>query len=415
MDGVNPVTAGGSPSLLRQINSVAVLRAVRQRGPAARPEIARLTGLSRPTVNGIVESLLRDGFLYESPPDGSADAHRPGPKPRLVGFCADLGYVLGLDIGANKLLALVADLDGRLLASERRRVVGLGDADAVLAVASEAIRAALGRAGIATSRLMAVAVGTPGVVEVPSGRLRLAPQLPGWEGLPLAARLEEVVGRSVWVDNEVHLALLAERWLGAIQGVENALYLQVGIGVGAAILIGGQLYRGATGAAGEIGYLPLLASGSASPDGVGPFEHLAGGRAFARHGRRAAAGPGGELLRELAGGAPELVDAEVVFAATLRGDAAARRVVDKVVGRLARGVAAATVLLNPGVVVVGGGISRAGEVLLEALEPAVCDLVPVAPRFVLSALGDEAVALGAVRTALDAAEEHLLSFAREPA
>lgn len=120
-------------------------------------------------------------------------------------------------------------------------------------------------------------------------------------------------------------------------------------------------------------------------------------------------------MRELAGGAPELVDAEVVFAATLRGDAAARRVVDKVVGRLARGVAAATVLLNPGVVVVGGGISRAGEVLLEALEPAVCDLVPVAPRFVLSALGDEAVALGAVRTALDAAEEHLLSFAREPA
>lgn len=415
MNAVNPVTASGSPSLLRQINSDAVLRTVRHFGPASRPQIARLTGLSRPTVNGIVESLLRSGFLSERPPDRSTEAHRPGPKSRLVGFCADLGYVLGLDIGANKLLAVIANLDGHVVASERRRLVGLGDADAVLKVASESMRDVLGRAGITTDALMAVAVGTPGLVEVPGGRLRLAPQLPGWEGLPLATRLEEVVGQAVLVDNEAHLALLAERWLGAIQGVENALYLQVGIGVGAGILIGGQLYRGATGAAGEIGYLPLLGSGPSSRDGVGPFERLAGGDAFARQGRLAAAGPEGQVLRELAGGVPELVDAEVVFAATLRGDGAARRVVDKVVGRLARGVAAATVLLDPAVVVVGGGMSRAGEVLLDALERAVRDLVPVAPRFVLSALGEEAVALGAVRTALDAAEDRLLSFSRQPA
>lgn len=382
---------------------------------ASRPEIARITRLSRPTVNDIVESLLRAGYLCESPPDETTDMHRPGPKPRLVGFCADLGYVLGLDIGANKILALVADLEGRLVASERRRVVGLDDADAVLSVVSEAIRAALGRAGIDTSGLISAAAGTPGVIEVPGGRLTLAPQLPGWEGLQLAQRLEDLLGRSVLVDNETHLALLVERWRGAIQGADNALYIQVGIGVGAGILIGGQLYRGATGAAGEIGYLPMAVPGSACPDGVGQFEHSAGGGAFARLGRRAAAAPGGELLRELAGGDPELVDAEIVFAATLRGDAAAQCVVDEVVDRLARGVAAATVLLNPAAIVIGGGLSRAGQALLEALERAVSDLVPVRPRFVLSALGDEAVALGAVRTALDAAEEELFSFSREPA
>ena len=401
--------------MLRQINTAAVLRTVRQCGMASRPEIARITRLSRPTVNDIVESLLRAGYLCESPPDETTDTHRPGRKPHLVGFCADLGYVLGLDIGANKILALVADLEGRLVASERRRVVGLDDADAVLSVVSEAIRAALGSAGIDADGLISAAAGTPGVVEVPSGRLTLAPQLPGWEGLQLARRLEELLGRSVLVDNETHLALLAERWLGAIQEADNALYIQVGIGVGAGILIGGQLYRGATGAAGEIGYLPMAAPGSECPDGVGQFEHLAGGGAFARLGRRAAAAPGGELLRELAGGDPELVDAEIVFAATLRGDAAAQCVVDEVVDRLARGVAAATVLLNPAAIVIGGGLSRAGQLLLAALERAVSDLVPVTPRFVLSALGDEAVALGAVRTALDAAEEELFSFSREPA
>lgn len=405
----------GSPSLLRQINSAAVLRAVRHGGPASRPAIARLTGLSQPTVNGIVESLLRTGHLWESPPDESTSAHRPGPKPRMVGFCASFGYVLGLDIGANKLLAMVADLEGRLVASERRRVVGLDDAAAVLRTASAAVRSALKRAGISSGALMAVAVGTPGVVEQPSGRLRLAPQLPGWEGLPLAERVEEMLGRPVLVDNEAHLALLAERWLGAIKGADDALYVQLGIGVGAGILVGGQLYRGATGAAGEIGYLPIADRASPLPVGVGQFEHAAGGRAFARLGHRAALGPGGQLLGELVGGALDLVDAEVVFAAAVQGDRTARRVIDKVVARLARGIAAAIALLDPAVVVIGGGLSRAGQALLEPLERAVFDLVPVPPRFVLSELGDKAVALGAVRVALDAAEVDLLSFSEEPA
>jgi predicted NBD/HSP70 family sugar kinase len=400
---------------LRQINSAAVLRAVRHGGPASRPAIARLTGLSQPTVNEIVGSLLQTGYLWEIRPDEGARGHRPGPKPRLVGFCADFGYVLGLDIGANKLLALVADLEGHLVASERRPVAGLGDSKAVLKTAAAAVRCALKRAGVSPGALMAAAVGTPGVVEQPSGRLRLAPQLPGWDGLPLGQRIEELLGRPVLVDSEAHLALLAERWLGAIKGADDALYVQLGIGVGAGILVGGQLYRGATGAAGEIGYLPIADRASPLPAGVGQFEHAAGGRAFARLGQRAAQGPGGRLLGELVGGDLDLVDAEVVFAAALQGDRTARRVIDKLVGRLARGIAAATALLNPAVVVIGGGLSRGGEALLEPLERAVFDLVPVPPRFVLSELGDEAVALGAVRVALDAAEEDLLSFSEEPA
>jgi hypothetical protein len=121
-----------------------------------------------------MESLLRAGHLCESPPDAHTDAHRPGPKPRLVGFSADLGYVPGPDIGANKLLALVADFEGRLVASERRRVAGLGDADAVLAVTSEAVQAAPGRGCIATNGLIAAAAGTTRVVDVLGGRLTLA-------------------------------------------------------------------------------------------------------------------------------------------------------------------------------------------------------------------------------------------------
>jgi glucokinase len=217
----------------------------------------------------------------------------------------------------------------------------------------------------------------------------------------------------VLVDNEVHLALFAERWRGAIQGIDNAFLVHIGVGVGCGILIDGQLYRGATGAAGEIGYLPIVDDDETPPGSVGPFEHAAGGGAFARLGQRAAAGPAGALLRELAAGDPGAVSAEIVFVAAARGDVSAQAVVDKLVGRLARGIAAATVLLNPAIVVIGGGVSKAGEALLAPLERAVSDLVPVVPQFAISTLGDTASALGAVKVALEAADASLFAFATE--
>jgi predicted NBD/HSP70 family sugar kinase len=253
--------------------------------------------------------------------------------------------------------------------------------------------------------LRAVGVGTPGIVDPASGRVTLAPQLGGWEGIQLGRRVERWFGCPVLVDNEVHLSLLAERWRGAAQGIDNALFVQIGVGIGGGILIGGDVYRGAHGAAGEIGYLPLFEAGG---DGLGPFEAAAGGTAYAALGRSVAR-PGSALL-ELAGGDPEAVDAEVVFTAAARGDRAARKVLATLVERLARGVAAALVVLNPSTLIVGGGLSRAGSDLLEPLEERLRALVPLPPRVVLSELGDEAVALGAAKLALDAVDQQLFEL-----
>ena len=123
------------------------------------------------------------------------------------------------------------------------------------------------------------------------------------------------------VDNEVHLSVLGERWRGSAQGIDDALYVQVGVGIGGGILIGGDVYRGVGGAAGEIGYLPIFDDDDAGRDGLGPFEHAAGGTAFARLGRRAAAAGESPTLLELAGGDLDAIDAEMVFAAADRGDA----------------------------------------------------------------------------------------------
>ena len=213
------------------------------------------------------------------------------------------------------------------------------------------------------------------------------------------------------VDNEVHLSVLGERWRGAAQGIDDALYVQVGVGIGGGILIGGDVYRGVGGAAGEIGYLPIFDDDDARRDGLGPFEHAAGGTAFARLGRRAAAAGESPTLLELAGGDLDTIDAEMVFAAADRGDAAARLILDELLQRLTRGIASAVTILNPSTVIVGGGISRAGERLLEPLQRFIADLVPVPPLVVLSSLGDESVALGATRLALQAVEERLFNLA----
>ena len=402
----------GSPRLLRRLNSAAVLDAIRTAGPVSRTELARATGLSKPTVNDVVEFLLAARYVTESVPDGDGQPRRPGRRARLIRFRSELGYVLGIDIGANKTLALVTDLDGRVLAAERSRTSARerADAEAMLGKVRRVARAARAAAGIAPGDVKAVGVGTPGVVDPLSGGVTLAPQLHGWEGIRLGRRLERSFDCPVLVDNEVHLSLLAERWRGAAQGIDDAFYVQIGVGIGGGILIGGDVYRGAGGAAGEVGYLPIF-DAEAPSEGLGPFEHAAGGTAFARLGRRAADRHPGSTLSALGRGKREAIDAETVFAAAAEGDAAAVEVLEELLERLARGIAAAVVVLNPATVIVGGGISRAGERLLAPLERRIHELVPVPPRIALSTLGEEAVALGAARLALQAVEERLFALA----
>jgi predicted NBD/HSP70 family sugar kinase len=382
---------GASPSLLRRLNSTLILERIRSDGPISRASLARATGLSKPTVNQVAELLLEQGFVDESSEDGAgAGPRRPGPRARLLRFRADLGHVLGIDVGADHALALVADLSGRIVATGRRALSGPPDRDTVLAHLEGAADDALAAAGLTRSAIRVAGVGTPGVVDPATGRISLAPQIDGWDGLDLGGHLEGSLGCPVVADNETRLSLLAECWRGAARGVADAAYVQVGIGIGGAILIGGTLYRGKSGAAGEIAYMLDVVDGEEpagerpSATGAGPFERAAGGRAYARLGARAAAAPGGELLRELAGGDPAAVSARTVFAAAARGDATATEIVARLTDRLGRGVANVATVLDPSLVVLGGGIANAGAALLAPIERAVRAAVPSPPRVVLS-------------------------------
>ncbi len=397
-----------TPAYMRRQNTTSVLKAVRRDGPLSRTDISKRTGLSKPTINDIVTSLLAQNYLRETD-DVPARQERPGPRASQLTFAADVAYVMGIDLSFYKIAVTVADLNGEACATERLvlKPTDQGNAGAFIKAVNKVVSKALKSARIERSRLWAVGIGVPGAFDASSGMIKLAPTLARWSHLPLGSMLRNLFDCPVLIENEVHLSVLAEqRWGGAVD-VRDAVYFHAGIGLALGLLIRGEIYRGSEGIAGEIGYMvgPNDDLDAASSD-FGPFEWSAGGLAFTRLAREAIAFGTGDALLKRAGGKPEAIDAKLVFEAAREGDSTARGIVAAIAERLAIGVANVCCVLNPAVVILGAGLSQAGSALLEPLKARVAAMIPMPPRdFIVSELGPRAVILGAVEHALRAVED----------
>lgn len=373
---------GGEPSLLRKINQAAVLRALRAAGGGCSlTDLAHTTGLSRPTVEGVLEGLAGAGLVAETTAGKAAGTRRLGRPARRFRFRAEAGRLLGVEVGSGRVSAVLADLAGHRLGEATRAVATEAPAEERLARIEGTTRALLGDLDVAVSALRAVGVGTPGIVGL-DGSVALCAALPGWTGLPLGERLRELFGTPVLVENDANAAVLGERWVGAAAGSDDVVMVLAGLSPGAGSLIGGRLHRGHGGAAGEIGALHLL-------------------------GRQATP----ERLLATAGTPIDPLDERAVarvLAAARAGDPRAEEAVARFVERLTHDVAALVLALDPELVVVGGwaaGLDQVVEPLHRELERYCLR----APRVVASALGGGAVATGAVRLALDHLEAELFT------
>ncbi|MDI5973415.1 ROK family transcriptional regulator [Streptomyces sp. SL13] len=377
---------GGDPSLLRRINSAVVLHALRGSGPLTLTELTRSTGLSRPTVEGVVEGLMESGLVVEAAAR-SADARKQGRPARRFRFHAESGHLLGVEIGVHQVRVLLADLGGRMLGSYCYPVDELLDVDTRLERVRAGVAESLRRAEVARSTLWAVGVGSPGIVEA-NGRVGLSTAMPGWTGLALGERLGRSFKCPVLVENDANAAALGEHWLGAARGNDDVVFVMAGLSPGAGSLIGGRLHRGFGGAAGEIGALHLLGR-EATPERLlsttdrplDPLDEVAVTRVFS-------------LARE--------------------GDARATEAVRRFLRRLVHDVAALALALDPELVVLGGWATGLDDVV-EPLRDALARYCLRPPRVALSALGEEAVATGALRLALDHVEEQLFAVDRTAA
>ncbi|KIZ16791.1 ROK family protein [Streptomyces natalensis] len=371
---------GGDPSLLRRINSAVVLHALRGADSPTLTHLVQLTGLSRPTVEGVVEGLIASGLVAEAAAE-EGETRRQGRPARRFRFRAEAGHLLGIEIGPHRVAAQLADLSGRVRDAAQRPVAQTAPAEERLERVRGLVAELLRRTGVPRGALRAVGVGSPGIVEA-GGTVRLCTALPGWTGLPLGERLRRSFRCPVLVENDANAAAVAEHWKGAAAGSDDVVFVLAGLSPGAGSLIGGRLHRGFGGAAGEIGALHLLGR-EATPETLlsttgQPLEPLDEGQVAA------------------------------VFARAQEGDARAREAVERFIRRLVHDVAALVLALDPELVVIGGWAAGLAGVLAPLRgELARYCLRP--PKVALSELGEAAVATGALRLALDHVEGELFA------
>lgn len=389
--GVPHIAAGDARAHpLREVSDQSVLEAIFREGPTTRPAIARTTGLSKPTVSEAVRRLADAGLITQ---EGERRG-RPGRVPTLFGIHPSVGYVIGIDVGGSNVRVACADIFGNVV-SEAREETELG-ARRLPSQLLRLVRQLLDAAGVQASALLSFGISTPGVVDPVTQHLRLAYNLGVDDELDLAGPLQREYGVATRVENNVNLAAVGERWRGLAHDKLTFAFVSVGAGIGMGLVYDDKLIRGTRGAAGEIGYLPLATEPLHSTHRRrGGLEDEAGGSA----------------LLETAQAHPQWGDTQPqsvaeVFRAAAAGDQAAAEVVAREGRLVALAVTSLCAVIDPGLVILGGGIG-ANPLLRDIAREVTGDMLPFPPRIETSGLGDAAALYGATAVALRAAREEL--------
>ncbi len=388
----------GTPSLLRAINERTLLEYLRRHPATSRAQLARATRLSKPTVSQALASLEDAGLVRAV---GQSISSKGGRIAILYEPNPDAGYVIGVDIGRGWVRAAVANLAGHIMARSDKPNEAQS-ASALVDLISSLAREVVEQAGLSWSQVVHAVIGTPGVFDEQSKRVLFSSNLPDWGRHGLVAELQAAFGLSLAVENDANLAALGERSFGWGADVGTFVYITIGTGVGMGIVINGALYRGARGAAGEIGFLPLGLNAAGeqcahiSENYLGMFEEATSAEAIVRQGQKL--------------GLSTSLSARQIFDAAQQGESRALAVVEEEGRRLAQAIAAITAVLDPELIVLGGGIGQRGDLLLPSIERRLEQLTPLRPRIVFSKLGDDSVLLGSIATALEVAHNVVFQY-----
>lgn len=390
----NPADSGADHSVMRELNRSLVLDQIKQTSPVSRADLAKVTALAKPTVSAIVDALLSEDLVREI---GTGSTGREGGRPPiLIEFNARSQFVVGVHLGVRRTTAVIADARGEEITRVQRPTVH-GPAESAVRRIAEMIEETVAAAGVSRKRLVAVGVCVPGLVDLTSGVVMLAPNL-GWRDVGMRQMLSDLIEVPVFIHNSAQASAVAESILGAGSGARDLVFLYAGTGIGAGVLSEGRLFHGGAGIAGEIGHCRVPGATARCNCGkIGCLETVASGPAIAKAaGSKTAAGPD--------------PTAEQVALAAAAGDEKAAAVVANAGEAL--GIAASWLinLFNPEVLVVGGGLVGAGDLLVEPLRKAALEMsLPQAADRVsirTSSLGQDAEVAGAVLVALQYSETY---------
>jgi glucokinase len=373
---------------MRGINRSAILELIRRESPISRTMIAKRLDASLPTVMRIVDELVAEDLVR---PQGTTE-WSGGRRRSLLEFNAEGHVVVGIDLGGTKMFGAIADLGGNILDEVDISRHGTSGEESYNRLV-ELIDTLLASPKLKGRRIRGIGVGAPGITQHKEGIVNWAFTL-NWRDYPLKAKLVERYGLPIVVDNDVNLATLGELWFGAGQNAQNMVLIAIGTGIGAGIIIDGALYRGAREASGEIGHIipgrEFLGKQYAE---FGALESWASGTGIAERARQALNGQ-----RDPAN--LESLLAEDVFDAARQGEEWAQAVIDETVDYLAIAIANISVSFDPELIVLGGGVTRSADLLVEPILRRIDGAIPTLPRLVVSTLGRRAAAMGAITNVL---------------
>jgi glucokinase len=368
-------------------------REVARSGETSPPQLGRLLGLEHSTVNAKLRTLIEKGLVE----------YRDGRK--RVGLSATFGYVVGIDLGGSHVHYALADFRGETLCESDEKIQPEDGPTKLIRQTQKGVRTLV--AGFPRhGRLRAVAIGVPSPVTPKLGVVSWANNLPGWKDVHLKAELEREFRVPIYLENDANMAALGEHWRGVAQAVDNFVFIALGTGIGAGVFVDGELYVGRTGAAGELYRMNVEWPRWNEDFGdTGHFESYVSGLGIAAEGRKSL----GKEVSEKTSGLREERDAYFVFEALRQGNPKGREVLERIFTMLGVGVANIVAVLDPDLIVFGGGVSKgAPDLMLATVEKVLRRIQPDPPPLKLSALQDKAQTHGAIFSALGLARDALL-------
>jgi glucokinase-like ROK family protein len=397
---------------VKNINKHAVLDLIRfTPGGISRAGIAKQIGLSRAAVSTIVNDLIGTGIIRDA-----KQRTRTSGRPRtLLEVDPDAGYIIGIDMGATHMRIILTNFGANAIAEKEILINIASGPDHCIERANEMVQEILLDNNLSLPMVAAIGVGVPGPIDSEAGMVIAPPIMPGWDRFPIRDTLEKLWGRPVSVNNDAELGALGEWAYGAGRGARDLAYIKVGTGIGAGLLIGGRIYRGSTGSAGEIGHLTMDNDGPLCTCGnYGCLEAFSGGHAIAKRARESIKQ---DLSTQMNRYASEELSAKSVASAAQRGDLVAQQILEDAGEHLGVAIAGLVNIFNPDVIVVGGGVAKTGDLFLEPVRKAVAQRsLPAAAenlRITTAVLGRRSSSLGAVVQALSLAVHAIAEGNRE--
>jgi glucokinase len=386
----------GNASLIRKMNEDAVLSTVFKHGPITRVEISNFTGLSKPTVYSVVDSLLSEKLLIK---DGSTSGD-VGRAAKIFRVNPDAAYVIGIDLGGTNIRVGLANIFGEIV-SLQTQATGKGNGKDILDKVLQLCRQVVETNEIYRDRVKAIVLGSPGILDPNTGNMLFAPNINGFGDLNVREYCERAFPAEIYIENDVNLAALGEQSNGLVKQNANFAFIAIGTGIGMGLVINGELHYGADNIAGELAYLPVGGNPYDPANKIrGTLEEAITGSGIKNKLREVLAKKPSAYINE------DSTMKEVFEAAGAKNDPSAKIIIEYVAKLIAQAILAISIIVNPDLIVLGGGIGS-NELLLKPVLSAVSQVNPVKVKVEISLLGDQATLYGAIALGVKKVREQL--------